>query len=43
MSAAPDNLKEIDFTLDRPFLFEIRSSQGVPLFIGVCENPAASA
>lgn len=43
MSAAPDNLKEIEFTLDRPFLFEIRSSQGVPLFIGVCENPGMSA
>ena len=43
MSAAPDNLKEMEFTLDRPFLFEIRSSQGVPLFIGVCENPEANA
>lgn len=41
MSAAPDSLKEIEFTLDRPFLFEITSSQGVPLFIGVCEDPAA--
>ena len=43
MSAAPENLKEMEFTLDRPFLFEIRSSQGVPLFIGVCENPEANA
>ena len=41
MSAAPEGLKEIEFTLDRPFLFEITSSQGIPLFIGVCENPAA--
>lgn len=43
MSAAPDFLQEIEFTLDRPFLFQITSSQGVPLFIGVCENPAAGA
>lgn len=40
MSAAPDGLAEIDFTLDRPFLFQITSSQGVPLFVGICENPA---
>lgn len=41
MSIAPDVTKELDFRLDRPFLFEITSSQGVPLFIGVCQSPTA--
>ena len=27
--------KEINFTLDRPFIFGITSDLGVPLFIGV--------
>lgn len=40
MSAMPEELEEVAFTLDRPFLFEIRSSQGVPLFIGVCGDPS---
>lgn len=39
MAIAPDATKELDFKLDRPFLFEIKSAHGVPLFIGVCENP----
>ena len=30
---------EITFTLDRPFLFVIRTYTGVPLFIGVVEQP----
>ncbi len=41
MSIAPDVTKELVFKLDRPFLFEIRSNQNVPLFIGVCGNPVA--
>lgn len=41
-SSMPEELEEVEFTLDRPFLFEIRSSQGVPLFIGLCGNPSAS-
>ena len=30
---------EITFTLDRPFLFVIRTYTGVPVFIGVVEQP----
>lgn len=30
---------EIDFTLDRPFLFGITSSDGTPLFVGVVNTP----
>ena len=30
---------EIDFVLDRPFLFGVFSETNVPLFIGVCEAP----
>ena len=31
--------KDFYFTLDRPFLFVIRSEAGIPLFVGVVENP----
>jgi serine protease inhibitor len=30
---------EIDFILDRPFLFLITSRDNLPLFAGVVENP----
>ena len=30
---------EIDFTLDRPFLFAITGAQGLPLFVGVVNQP----
>jgi len=30
---------EIDFVLDRPFLFVITSSDGLPLFIGTVYHP----
>jgi len=30
---------EFDFTLDRPFLFVIKSSDGLPLFVGIVNNP----
>lgn len=33
--------EEVELRLDRPFLFQITSSHGVPLFMGVCGNPAA--
>ncbi|MBO4497928.1 MAG: hypothetical protein J5739_06970 [Lachnospiraceae bacterium] len=33
----PNN--EIDFVLDRPFIFVIRSGDGIPLFVGVVERP----
>ena len=35
-------LKEIHFTLDRPFLFVTTSSDGLPLFIGIVNQPAVS-
>ena len=31
--------EEIDFTLDRPFVFAITAQDGLPLFIGVVNNP----
>lgn len=44
MSALPDPalVGELDFNLDRPFLYEIRSKQGVVLFVGVCGDPSAA-
>lgn len=35
---APD--ERVEFVLDRPFVFEIMSSTGLPLFVGVVNNPA---
>jgi len=29
---------EMDFTLDRPFLFVLESASGLPLFVGVVNN-----
>ena len=37
--AAADVEDEIDFTLDRPFLFLIESRDGVPLFTGIVNQP----
>ena len=37
-SAAPPN-DEVDFTLDRPFLFAIAGDSGLPLFTGVVNQP----
>ena len=31
--------KEIDFTLDKPFLFVIKNSEGLPLFVGIVNYP----
>ena len=44
MSALPDPsvVGELEFNLDRPFLYEIRTKQGAPLFIGVCAQPDAA-
>ncbi len=36
--ASPKN-EEIDFVLDRPFIFVIASGDGLPLFVGVVNNP----
>lgn len=37
--AAPPPEEEIDFVLDRPFLFCIESQDGLPLFTGIVNNP----
>lgn len=37
-SAMPPE-EEMDFVLDRPFLFAITSNDGLPLFVGVVNNP----
>lgn len=41
MSALPDPSVdgELELNLDRPFLYGIRTRQGVPLFIGICAQP----
>ena len=31
---------EMDFTLDRPFLFVITNAGGLPLFAGIVNHPA---
>ncbi len=36
-AAMPED--EVDFILDRPFLFEIMSETGLPLFVGVVNAP----
>lgn len=38
-TGAPDATNEIDFTLDRPFLFVVSSHDRLPLFAGVVEQP----
>ncbi len=37
-AAAPPE-DEIDFVLDRPFLFVITGAHGLPLFVGVVNQP----
>lgn len=37
--AAPPPEEEVDFVLDRPFLFAITSREGLPLFLGVVNRP----
>lgn len=45
MSALPDPsvIGELELNLNRPFLYEIRTRQGIPLFIGVCTQPDEAA
>ena len=45
MSALPDPsvIGELELNLNRPFLYEIRTRQGIPLFIGVCTRPDEAA
>ena len=35
----PPDVQEIDFVLDRPFLFFVESSDGLPLFTGIVNEP----
>lgn len=35
--------EEVDFTLDRPFLFVVTGAENVPLFAGVVHQPAAAS
>lgn len=37
--AAPPPEEEVYFTLDRPFLFVITSADGLPLFVGIINEP----
>lgn len=39
-AAPPDG--EVDFVLDRPFLFCVTGDSGLPLFVGVVNSPAGS-
>lgn len=39
-TATEEQLGEIYFTLDRPFLFVITNSDGLPLFIGIVNQPS---
>ena len=38
-AAMPED--HVDFVLDRPFVFEIMSENGLPLFVGIVNSPAA--
>ena len=38
-AAMPTQVEEIDFVLDRPFLFVITGAGGLPLFVGVVNQP----
>ena len=33
----PDD--EVDFILDRPFIYAVTGADGLPLFVGVINNP----
>lgn len=38
-TAMPEPLPQVQFTLDRPFLFAVTASGGVPLFVGAVQIP----
>ena len=40
-AGAPEPQGKVDFVLDRPFVFEIVSATGLPLFVGIVNNPVA--
>lgn len=37
----PQDMKEVNFIVDRPFVFLLETKDGLPLFIGQVSNPAA--
>jgi len=37
----PDKIQKVEMNLDRPFIYVISDDAGVPLFVGVVNNPAA--
>lgn len=40
MEAIPEEMEELDFTLDRPFIFVVTNNEGLPLFVGTVNHPA---
>ena len=38
-AAPPQELEEMDFVLDRPFVFSITGEGGLPLFVGIVNHP----
>ena len=38
-AAEPEELEEVELTLDRPFLFVVTNAEGLPLFVGICNIP----
>ena len=38
-AAEPEELEEVELTLDRPFLFVVTNAEGLPLFVGICNSP----
>ncbi len=40
-SMEPDKIQKVEMNLDRPFIYVISDDAGVPLFVGVVNNPAA--
>lgn len=38
-AAEPEELEEVELTLDRPFLFLVTNEEGLPLFVGVVNAP----
>lgn len=38
-TGAPDSAEHIDFVLDRPFVFVVTSEMGLPLFVGIVNQP----
>ena len=39
VGAAPPPEEQVELTLDRPFLFAVTNADGLPIFVGVVNNP----